>query len=295
MARKRNTPANDIVANVATEIEAAEFNPAINDGDAELNAMLEEAIATEDTPVEEIEAVVHSLEAYEDAAVEEALASLEAEPEVEAPNAVDFLDLVPASNAEVTKEMRQEMASAIDVRLAFEERKSVETGKDNIFRTLSKTRAKLVTSAAPAQTFVAVGIRDAGFFNRVLHDGSRYNVYAAGKLADLCEGLVNTALSNAINRAIVKSLFAVTAAGGEFTMELAKAACSKQYRVDSPYAKNLVRHTVSTSTAPTQASSTMQALQTLGIVRLSGSRKNATYTVVDSPATRRLKEVAMAA
>jgi hypothetical protein len=35
----------------------------------------------------------------------------------------------------------------------------------------------------------------------------------------------------------------------------------------------------------------MQALQTLGVVRLVSSRKNAAYEVVDGPATRRLKEV----
>lgn len=270
---KRNTPKNDTAAAFDTAEQGYE-------------AFIEQ-IATEDHPVEDLEAVVHAIEAYEDAA-EEAVG----EPPVESEpvRQVTFGDMIANVTDSTYKAMKAELAAQLDTRIDFEERKSLETGKDNIFRNLAKTRGKLVAAYAPSATFAALDI-DPVFFNRVLHDGSRYSVYAANKLADLCEGLVNSGLANAINQAIVRSLFAVEASGGQFTMELAKAACSKQYRTDSPYVRNLIRHTVAPATAPTQASSTMQALQTLGVVRLVSSRKNAAYEVVDGPATRRLKEV----
>jgi ABC-type microcin C transport system duplicated ATPase subunit YejF len=56
-------------------------------------------------------------------------------------------------------------------------------------------------------------------------------------------------------------------------------------------AAHLVRHTVSASTAPTQASSTMQALETLGVVKRSGSGKNPVFEVVDGPLTRKIEEL----
>lgn len=282
---KRNTPKNDTAA---VEMNDIDYVPEVAEWVAErmANGDVPENYATEEHPVEDLEAAVHAIEAYEDEATEDAIAE-----EIESViRQVTFGDLVANVTDSSYKSMKAEMAAQLDARLEFEERKSLETGKDNIFRNLSKTRGKLVAAYAPSATFCALDI-DPAFFNRVLHDGSRYSVYAANKLADLCEGLVNSGLANAINQAIVRSLFAVEAAGGQFTMELAKAACSKQYRVDSPYSRNLIRHSVSTSTAPTQASSTMQALQTLGVVRLVSSRKNAAYEVVDGPATRRLKEV----
>jgi hypothetical protein len=57
----------------------------------------------------------------------------------------------------------------------------------------------------------------------------------------------------------------------------------------------LHRHTVSASTAPTQASSTMQALETLGLVKREGSVRNPTFTLTDHPAVAHLEARMMAA
>jgi hypothetical protein len=167
----------------------------------------------DETPVDEVEAAVHSIEAYEDEDEDEDEATEDAiAEEIDSViRQVTFGDLVANVTDSSYKSMKAEMAAQLDARLEFEERKSLETGKDNIFRNLTKTRGKLVAAYAPSATFCALDI-DPAFFNRVLHDGSRYSVYAANKLADLCEGLVNSGLANAINQAIVRSLFAVEAA-----------------------------------------------------------------------------------
>lgn len=132
---------------------------------------------------------------------------------------------------------------------------------------------------------------DPAILNRSLHEGSRYNVYAIGKLADAIFALSGGQVSNAINNAVMRSLFRFRAAGKTFTGEMAKAAASDKIRVDAAVREHLVRHTVSASTAPTQASSTMQALETLGIVKRTGGTKNPTYELTDSPVVRKLEEV----
>jgi hypothetical protein len=133
--------------------------------------------------------------------------------------------------------------------------------------------------------------QDPNFINRVLMDGSCYNVYAIGKYADLVDALAGSGMSNAINIAITRTLFAFDKAGLEFNGEMAKAAASDKIRVSAEVARHMIRHTVSASTAPTQASSTMQALQTLGVVAIDGSRKNPKYKLLDNPVTDRLREV----
>lgn len=181
------------------------------------------------------------------------------------------------------------IGGAIDEREAFEERKS--STNSSIKKTLSSARKALTLSATPARVFIAANV-DESFINRTLHEGSKYNVYAIGKLADLVVGAGEGVIRNAINMACMKSLFACRKAGVPFTMDIAKACASDKIRTIDPAVKKiLVRHTVSESTAPTQASSTMQALATLGVVSVSGSGRNPTYTLTDAPITKRLEEV----
>ncbi|WP_372708705.1 hypothetical protein, partial [Klebsiella pneumoniae] len=130
---------------------------------------------------------------------------------------------------------------------------------------------------------------DPSFINRTLHDGSCYNVYAIDKVADAVKGLADGVVSNAINRACMVSLFNMRKAGLPFTGEVAKACASDKHPIDLAIRKHLVRHTVSASTAPTQASSTMQALETLGIVKREGSSRNPTFTLTDAPIVQRLE------
>jgi len=185
------------------------------------------------------------------------------------------------------------IANAVDERSAFE----IESDPDNlnIHRTLKKVRAQLVTKRA-ARLLSAIHV-EPEFLNRTVHNGSRYNVYALGKLADIVYGVTDGVVANAINVACCKSLFAFKRAGITFTMECAKASASKSYArgIDAAIRKHLISHTVAPSTAPTQASSTMQALHTLGVVRSNGAGKNPTYTVLDTPLSRKIKEMLMVA
>ncbi len=244
-------------------------------------------IAIEDTAA--LEAVVSHLEATEVQA-----SAAETEIVLEAPAArialVEAFEKV--EDGSIAKMMAQ-TKTAIDDRQSFEDLKDPDNA--NIHRTLKKVRGSLERAFA-AKVMVAAN-QDPNFINRVLMDGSCYNVYAIGKYADLVDALAGTGMRNAINIAVTRSLFAFAKAGLEFNGEMAKAAASDKIRVSAEVQRHLIRHTVSASTAPTQASSTMQALQTLGIVAIDGSRKNPKYKLLDNAVTDRLREVveAMAA
>lgn len=246
------------------------------------------------------ETAVAATEALDASALEAVVAHIEAtevqEPEAtvfEEPATADFADLLNAVSPESAERMFKDATDAIADREFFETTKNPENA--NIHRTLKKVRGSLLRAYA-AKVMVAAQ-QDAGFINRHLMDGSRYNVYAIGKYADLVDALAGSGMHNAINIAITRSLFAFAKAGLDFTGEMAKAAASDKIRVAETLRKHLVRHTVSASTAPTQASSTMQALETLGIVRIDGSRKNPTYRLLNTPQRHRMQQVveAMAA
>lgn len=198
--------------------------------------------------------------------------------------------------AEQTDEQVDQMviliADAIDKRAEFEKAKNPENS--NIQRTLEKARRQMVTKRA-ARVLLASNVSP-DFVNRTLHDGSRYNVYAIGKLADVVYTITdNKDLSNAINRACMKSLFACKRAGYAFTLETAKAAASDKIRIDEAVRRVLVRHTVSASTAPTQSSSTMNAFTTLGLVKPEGSTRNPTYVLTGHPIVEKMEALMKAA
>jgi hypothetical protein len=173
----------------------------------------------------------------------------------------------------------------VDTREFFELQKNPENA--NIQRTLKKVRSQLVTKRA-ARVLLTCDVHPS-FINRVLHDGSRYNVYALGKLSDVVYGLTGGIVSNAINLACLRSLYAVHKAGQQFTMEIARACASNKIRIDPAIRQHLTQHTVSASTAPTQASSTMQALATLKAVTVMGSARAPIYTPADSPIALQLE------
>lgn len=199
----------------------------------------------------------------------------------------ELMSAIPDAEADV---MVRHLAWAVDDRAAFENVKNPDNA--NIHRTLKKLRHQVVTRRA-ARVMLAAGI-DPSFINRQLHDGSRYNVYAIGKLGDLMDGLTGGNVDNAINRAVLWSLYKLSDAGMGFTMEVAKMCASRAYtgkdEASALARSHLTRHTVAATTAPTQASSTMQALTTLGVVQPMGSTKNPTYKLLDTPVTRKLRQ-----
>lgn len=182
----------------------------------------------------------------------------------------------------------QDVGLELDRRERFE--RSLPDFKEQIVKSLANARKSLAMPSA-AKIMMAASV-DLDFINREIHTGARYNVYALGKLADIIHALANgRAMGNAINRACMVSLFRARANGTPFTLDIAKAASSKQIRVEPSINAWLLRHTVSPSTAPTQSSSTMQALRTLGIVRTDGSVKRPTYIVEDNAVSRAAEEI----
>jgi hypothetical protein len=187
---------------------------------------------------------------------------------------------------------RSAIAKGFDERAAFE--RSKNGFNETIHKSLDKSRAKLIQNHAVAALAVAGVAPD--FMTYSTHTGSAYNVYAIDKLCDLVIALNTGVMKNAVNLAIVKSLIQLRAAGEAMTGELSKACVSQNIRVPgNANVKYLSRHTASPATAPTQASSTMQALQTLGIVKNAGSQKFPIYSMIDGPMTDRLEEVLKAA
>ncbi|WP_326894603.1 hypothetical protein U8P73_36325 (plasmid) [Rhizobium beringeri] len=199
----------------------------------------------------------------------------------------------------VLKEMKAEFepeakeAKKVEIVTSFEDRIAFEKAQPGLSSkmvpNLEAEQKKMATIGA-AGLFLAMDI-DPGFINREVSTGSRFNVYALQKVNDLIVALDGGFMQNAINKAIVQSLFNFRDAGIPFTGNAALAAASDKVKADRAITKHLVRHTVSANTASTQKSSTMTALKTLGIVENTGTRGNEVWTLTDTPATRRLEEI----
>lgn len=258
--------------------EAPWIGPEIDDSDE----MTADEVRLVEAEVSKLEAL-ESQETDEIAAATVPLLELDVEP--------TFDELRESFPESLVEETVFSIAEALDERAAFETDKNPDNA--NIHRTLKKVRSQLVTKRA-AKVMLATNLTPA-FINRSEHTGSRYNVYALGKLADVIFGVTDGAISNAINLACMRSLFRFKNAGIPFTMEMAKAAASDKIRVDAAVRQHLVRHTVSASTAPTQASSTMQALETLGVVKGVGGTKSPTFVPTEHPIVAKLEEMLAAA
>lgn len=274
---KRSKKANAEVTVETTVDEALVMNHAEEASVAE-EAMLEAAVET-------IEAVEGAQDG-DGGTVLENEASTEAVSEPEAPS-VTLDEQIASMSGEQVEEIVHATAKAIDERADFEKAKNPDN--DSIQKHLTKSRKQLATHAA-ARIMLATNVSPE-ILNREKHTGSRYNVYAMGKLADLIGAASGGVISNKINFAIVKSLFAFRDAGVPFTSEIAKAAVSDKITIEKKMRDLLTRHTVSLSTASTQASSTLQALETLGVVSRVSSGRASIYELTEAPITNKLKDV----
>lgn len=227
-------------------------------------------------------AELEALEADDEAPLGETVDAV-CEPEASEDAQLSFDEIVSTIGVQERLHATVAMSKALDERAAFE----LANGNDNIQKTIKKAREQLSLPSAGA-ILLACGV-DEAFVNRSVHDGKRYNVYAFGKLADAVKALSDGAITNKINYAVMRSMFNARRAGVPFSIETAKAAASDKIRVSDAAVKAiLIRHTVSATTAPTQASSTMQAMETLGLVTRSG-HKNPVFTFTDHPAVSKLE------
>lgn len=216
-------------------------------------------------------------------------------PAAQETNAAPATDIKKLSDliAEVTDAQASDQMKALDK--GFDDRAAFEAthnpSNTSIQDKLKGYRKKLVLPGIAALTLAAKV--DPNFMNGSGNNANkRFNVYAIDKLADLLHGLNSGHIKNAINKAIVQSLFRFSDAGVPFTGHAAQGAVSANLKVEPGTAKLLVRHTAAPGTAPTQSSSTMNALMVLGAVKNIGSAKHPIYQLTDAPVVERLKEVA---
>lgn len=262
--------------------------------DAEAPAVLAPDLYAEFGPViemsPELETLLEQIEG-EEVRVTSATEEVQETPASNEPQGPTFAEIIAAYDEETVLAKAHAIADSITDRAAYE--RSTNPENANIQRTLAKVQSAFVSKAAARVMLATATSPD--FINRSVHEGKRYNVYALGKAADIMKAATDGVLSNAINNACMRSLFAMRGAGLPFTLETAKACASKNYQCDAAVRRHLTRHTVSPSTAPTQASSTMQALVTLGVVKSTGSSKNPTFVLTDNPIVAHLEEVLKAA
>lgn len=201
---------------------------------------------------------------------------------------MSFDDLIAGITEADKLAKAQAIGAAFDDRLAF----LAKDKPDNLNqpKTLTKYRAKLALPSKAAALLVTG--TDETFINRSTSGDSRYNVYAIDKLIDVVNALTGGQLGNAVNKAILKSMVNFKQASLAFDGRMAQAATSDKIAVsDKKMAALLNRHNVAANTASTQTSSTMSALQTLGIVINKGSAKFPIYELTDTPASQKVQQL----
>jgi hypothetical protein len=294
---KKNT-AKSAPASAAELVSMEEFFSQAAGAVADMGKEAEEIAAAELAAQEA--ARLAAEEAAKNAASEEGQEGTGQEPATNEDPATDGEPTAPTKRVDgVLKEMKAEFepeakeAKKVEIVTSFEDRIAFEKAQPGLSSkmvpNLEAEQKKMATIGA-AGLFLAMDI-DPGFINREVSTGSRFNVYALQKVNDLIVALDGGFMQNAINKAIVQSLFNFRDAGIPFTGNAALAAASDKVKADRAITKHLVRHTVSANTASTQKSSTMTALKTLGIVENTGTRGNEVWTLTDTPATRRLEEI----
>ncbi|MDE4297121.1 hypothetical protein PXK56_18210 [Phaeobacter gallaeciensis] len=200
-----------------------------------------------------------------------------------------FMDQVEAVSDKRRKTMMAKLEQGFDDRAAFEA--THQPANSSIQDKLKAYRKKMVLPGIAALSLAANV--DPNFMNGSGNNANkRFNVYAIDKLADLLHGLNSGHIKNAVNKAVVQSLFRFAEAGVPFTGLAAQGAVSANLKVDKSIEGLLVRHSASPGTAPTQSSSTMNALAVLGAVKNIGSPKHPVWELTGAPVVDRLKEVA---
>ena len=255
---------------------------------AEVAAILEAEI-TEPTviEVENIAAAIAEANGYvaPDAAVEAAeIAAAQDDANqapVEAPKT--FTELFDAVTEQQFKERHDDVMANFAERAGFEQ--VLNPANENIQKTLSKCIKGITPGIVKA--LVVAGV-DGKYINESEVSGARRNVYALEKLRDVLYGAITGWPQNAVNKAIIQSMVRCHDVKLPFNGEVAKAAVSDKLALNPAYAPHMVRHTVAASTASTQMSSTMTALEVLGVAKNTGSRQHPLFEFTDTPLAQHL-------
>lgn len=292
MAKKIKTPAFEL--NDADLATIAALEPEVK------TLMIADAITHDLSGAQLLPPPPEQIEIY-DPAVEAVLSELQAEAEandapaeqeqIEAPAEEEPEADLSLSDLLKSVEESEKIEMIAKVHNAFDERSGFELihnpANDNIQDTLKKQRSKMALPGIAAMMIATNTTPET--INRSIAEGKRFNVYAIDKLNDLLHGLNSGHFKNAINIAVMKSLFKFRAAGVQFTGIAALAAASDKVKVEKQLQALLTRHTVSAATGPTQASSTMSALQALGVVINTGTAKYPIWNLTNAPVTLELE------
>lgn len=199
-----------------------------------------------------------------------------------------YEDLVAAVTEEQVAQTQAALQAAFAERARYEYEQN--PANENIQRTIAKVQRGHLAHGI-SQAITAIGL-DPNYVNGSEVSGKRRNVYALEKVQDLLYAAQTGQIKNRINNAILLSMYRCEERGLPFTGAVAKACASDKIAVDPAYRHVLVRHTVAESTASTQASSTMTALEDLNAVVNRGSARHGVWVFADTPIGRRLKAVA---
>lgn len=277
----------EVALSAMTDEEVDQIFSALNDEPAPIEA---QAPITEAPAVDVAQATAEANGSVEALALIAAEAPAHEEPAVGA-NSTEppssFTEMLDAVTTEQVDLMRAALLVAFGERARFEN--EADATNDNIQKTLSKELAK---HQLPNLLRALVGAKvDANYVNVSEMGSKRRNVYALQKLSDLLYGAVTGHIKNAINLAVVTSLARLQATTLALTGEVAKACASDKTIVGSDYKGIIQRHTVAESTASTQASSTMTALEVLGVVTNAGTRNGPVYKLTETALAKRLVEI----
>lgn len=203
----------------------------------------------------------------------------------------NFIALCNDVSDDTVKSLVKVLSDEITARAEYEQRKNSDN--DKIQKTLSNVHSKLVRSKAAK--LHAVANVNASYINRCERVNAKYNVYALQKIADIVDVVMFEQSMNKINYHVLRSLFRFEAKELTFTHRDAVCAASDKCKVEDAKKRSaLSRHNVSETTASTQASSTMNALVTLGVVSETNNADNVScYVLTHSPLCEALKEIVM--
>ena len=203
-------------------------------------------------------------------------------------------DVIKAIDEDTAKAFALKIAGEFDSRVQFEISRRAN-GDANMpkVKKLNSYRAKL---AMPSMARVMIALGASPEFINARQgkeaDSDRFNIYAIDKAIDFLKALSGSSkLANAHNVAIAKSMLIFEENEKSFTGEMAMCAASDKIRSQDPNVKLLRRHNVDKSTAGTQASSTLAALQALGLVKNTGTKRAATYVFANTDQAGAFKEL----
>ncbi|TDW20444.1 hypothetical protein EV128_12574 [Rhizobium azibense] len=203
-------------------------------------------------------------------------------------------DALKAIDDDAAKAFALTIGAAFDSRVQFEiTRKPNNTADMPKVKKLNSYRAKLALPSM-AKVLMALKITPDFINSRQTkeEDGDRFNIYAIDKLVDLVRFLAGQQkLSNAHNVAIGKSMLTFEEHKAPFTGEMAMCAASDKIRSQDPNVKLLRRHNVDKGTAGTQASSTLSAMQALGLIKNVGTKRAASYVFATTEQAGAFKEL----